>query len=139
MALSAFTDKARKPEWDDLRQVLGRSSVSWQALTEWLAKRFPPLEEEWVFYSKKWGWSLRLKQKKRAILYMTPCAKQFRVGFILGEKAVAAALGMKLPQGLARKIETAERYVEGRAIRLEIRYKKDLAAVKLLADAKMAN
>jgi hypothetical protein len=139
MALSAFDNKTRAPNWEELQRVLGRSSTAWQTLTEWLAERFQPLGEEWVFASKKWGWSLRLKQKKRAILYLTPCEKHFLVGLVLGEKAVAAALKMKLPAGLPRQIKTAERFAEGRAIRLEIRYKKDLEGVRLLADAKMSN
>ena len=139
MALSIFDDKERKPKAAKLRQALGRSSSAWQALTEWLAEGYHPLEEEWVFYSKKWGWSLRLKHKKRAILYLTPCDKHFYVGLLLGEKAVAAALKMSLPESVAKQIKTAKRYIEGRPVRLEIRYKKDLEVVKQLADAKMAN
>ena len=139
MALSAFCDKTKKPGSKEILKVLGRSSASWVALIEWAAQEYPPLTEEWQCYSEKWGWSLRLKQKKRAILYMTPQARQFLVGLILGDKAVAAALKMKLPAAVVKQIQTAKRYPEGKALRFEIRFKKDLEVVKNLAGAKMAS
>ena len=39
----------------------------------------------------KSGWSLRLKVKKRNIVYLAPCNGCFRVAFIFGDRAVAAA------------------------------------------------
>jgi hypothetical protein len=138
MALSVFNDKERKPQEKELWQALGRSSSAWQALTNWIGEQYAPLAEEWVCHSEKWGWSLRLKHKKRTVLYLTPSEKHFLVGFVLGDKAVASALKMNLPKDVAKKIKTAKRYIEGRAIRLEVRQKKDLEAVKQLAEAKMA-
>jgi hypothetical protein len=139
MALSVFDEKEKKPKPAELRKELAGSAAAWQKLTEWLAVQYDPLIEEWVFAGQKWGWSLRLKHKKRAILYLTPCKKYFRVGFVLGDKAVTAALRMGLPKNLVREIKTATKYAEGRGVSLDIRYKKDLEAVKRLAEAKMAN
>jgi hypothetical protein len=133
-----FDDKKKKPSRDRLRKGLGRSSNLWNDITKWLSDRYHPLEEEWVFYSQKWGWSLKLVHKKRTVLYLTPCNKHFLVGFILGEKAVSAALKMDLSRETVDIIKTARKYVEGRAVRLEIRYKKDVRTVKCLAEAKMS-
>ncbi len=88
-------------------------------------------------FRRKWGWSLRLKQKKRAIVYLTPCAKYFLAGFALGEKAVQAAQESALPDSVLEVIENAPKYPEGRGVRLEVRTKKDCEAVKLLAGIKM--
>lgn len=139
MALSVFDNKEKKPKPAELWKELGKSAAAWRALTEWLAGQHDPLIEEWIFSGQNWGWSLRLKHKKRAILYLTPCKKHFFVGFVLGEKAVRAVLGADLPENVVREIKTAPKYAEGRGIRLDIKYKKDIAAVKLLAEAKMAN
>jgi hypothetical protein len=138
MALSAFADKSKRPQKQALREVLGRSSITWDALIEWAAEEYQPFTEEWTCYSEKWGWSLRLKHKTRAILYMTPQAKHFLVGMVLGEKAVAVALKMKLPATVVKEIKTAKRYAEGRALRFEIRFKKDLDTITKLATAKMS-
>jgi len=64
-----------------------------------------------------------LKQKKRTVLYMTPCKGYFLVGFALGEKAVDAA----------------QKFAEGRGVRLEIRNKPAREQAKLLAAIKMTN
>ncbi|UCF06538.1 MAG: DUF3788 family protein [bacterium] len=138
MALSVFDDKKEKPSRKQLHDELGRSSILWEDITKWLSERYHPLDKEWVFSGQNWGWSQRLKQKKRTILYLTPCKKYFHVGFVLGERAVSTALGMDLPEEVIDTIKAAKKYAEGRAVRLEIRYKKHIQTVKYLAEAKMS-
>ncbi len=139
MALSAFDDRDHPPTSHDLHDMLGRTAACWDELRTHLADRFAPLEEVWNFAGVKYGWSLRLKQKKRTILYLTPCRKHFLVGLVLGEKAVRAAQGEVLPESVLRCIEQAPKYAEGRGVRFEIRSKRDLAAIKDLAHIKMAH
>ena len=139
MALSAFDDKSKKPRVSDLEKKLGRTFVHWDDLIAYLAKEYAPLLEKWNFAGAKWGWSLQLKQKKRTVLYMTPCEKHFLVGLVLGERAVKAAHDSSLPESLLAIIDGAKKYAEGRGVRLEIRKKKDLDSVKKLAAIKMAN
>ena len=111
----------------------------WTTLIAKLGAEYPPLEEEWVFGGKQWGWSLRLKQKKRAILYMTPGRRFFHVGFALGEKAVRAAHEARLPAALLATIDSAQKFAEGRAVRLEMKTRKDLEHALQLAAIKMEN
>ena len=139
MALSAFADKSNEPASDELRRTLGRASARWDELLGHLAAEFEPLDSDWTFAGAKWGWSLRLRHEKRAILYLTPCRKHFLAGFALGERAVAAARRAALPDSTLAILEGARKYAEGRAVRLEIRTKADLEAVKRLAAIKMAN
>lgn len=139
MALSAFADKSNSPEPGQLKETLGRSSSLWNQLREYLAAEYQPLAEEWIFSGEKWGWSVRLKRKKRTILYMTPRKKHFLVGFVLGEKAVKVAHDGDLPKSVLELIDGATRYAEGRGVRIEIRFKKDLEITKKLAAIKMAN
>jgi hypothetical protein len=139
MALSAFADKSRKPRPSDLKKTLGRTSTHWDNLITHLAAEHSPLEETWLFSGPQWGWSLRLKQKKRAILYLTPCKGYFHAGFALGERAVNAAREGHLPAPLLAAIEGAQKFAEGRAVRIEIRNKKDLENARKLAEIKMAN
>jgi len=139
MALSAFDDKAATPRSNELKETLGRSSSLWDQLREHLASEYQPLTEKWMFSGAKWGWSLQLKQKKRTILYMTPCKKHFLTGFVLGEKAVKAAHNSDLPDSVLALIDNARRYAEGRGVRVEVRTKRDLESTKALAAIKMAN
>jgi hypothetical protein len=139
MALSAFDNKSRQPDADELRATLGRSSRCWTGLLAHAESRYPPLEKTWQFAGAKWGWSLRLKRKKRTILYMTPRRRHFLVGLVLGEKAVRAAHQTQLSASTLEAVDQAPRFAEGRGVRLEIRYKRDLEAAQKLAAVKMAN
>ena len=139
MAFSALDDKAREPTDADVAEVLGDASPLWIDLKALIASKFDPLVEDWTFSGKKWGWSLRLKHKKRAVLYMTPSTGFFYVGFALGEKAVAAAHASDLPQSLLEIIDGSQKYAEGRAVRLEVRSAADLDNVTNVAAIKMAN
>jgi hypothetical protein len=139
MALSAFDDKSKQPRAGDLKRTLGRASALWDSLIAHLVAEYAPLEQTWNFAGANWGWSLRLKQKKRTVLYMTPCKGLVLVGFVLGEKAVKAAHGSPLPDSILTVIDEAKKYAEGRGVRIEIKNKKDLEITKKLAAIKMAN
>lgn len=139
MTLSAFDDKSRPPQDDDLAATLGSTFVFWNELKKLLASRFPPLSTEWGFSSKKTGWGLRLKHEKRTILYMTPCRSYFLASFVLGEKAAKAAHETDLPVSVLKVIDSAKKYAEGRGVRLEVRSAEDVHSVEKLAGIKMAN
>ena len=137
MPLSFFADKSKKPKTAELEKALGRTSTHWNGLIDYVASEYPPVTEEWNFGGANWGWSLRLKHKKRAVLYMTPCKGHFTAGFVLGEKAVKAARDSRLPGSILEVIDKAKKYAEGRAVRLEVRNKKDLDSVKKLTTIKV--
>jgi uncharacterized protein DUF3788 len=139
MALSAFDEKSRQPSDQHLAAILGSSSVPWNELRRVIASRFDPVSEEWGFTSESTGWGLRLKQKERIILYMTPCRGYFPVSFALGEKAVKAAHESDLPIAILKIIDSAKKYAEGRGVRLEIRNSDEVESVAKLAAIKIAN
>ena len=135
---SAFVDKSKPPKERELAEMLGARAPLWNELKAQTAAKFPPLAEEWTFAGSKRGWSLRLKQKKRAVLYMTPLPGRFRAAFALGEKAVAAARAARLPASIWKVIDEAPRYVEGRAVVIEVRKASDVAHVLKVAGIKMS-
>jgi hypothetical protein len=139
MTLSAFNDKSRLPQNDDLAATLGGTFVFWNELKRLIASKFAPLSIEWGFTSKKTGWGLRLKREKRTILYMTPREGYFIASFALGEKAVKAAHESDLPVSVLEVIDSAKKYAEGRGVRLEVRSAEDVRNVEKLAVIKMAN
>ena len=139
MEPSAFLDKASIPSDSEVAQILGSTASLWPELKHRLAQGLGPLTEEWAFSGKKFGWTLRLKQKKRAVVYMTPLAGYFRASFALGEKAVSAAREAALPADVLDLIENAPKFPEGRAVRLEVRTRQDLAVLARIAELKMSS
>ena len=139
MTLSAFDDKTQEPQQQELSAVLGQTAGLWTELIANIGSRFDPLAEDWVFSGKKWGWALRLKHKKRAVLYMTPSEGFFYAGFALGQKAVDAAHQSDLPAAVLEVVDSSQKYAEGRAVRLEVRSEGDVRSVVQLADIKMSH
>ena len=135
MSPNAFIGRTKPPTDEELSTELGAARALWDELLTELAL---PIQE-WNSYSPKAGWSLKLKLKKRTIVYLAPCHGSFRVAFILGDKAKEAARQLKLPKAVLKIIDEAPRYPEGTGVRLEIAARKDLAAVKKLAEVKLAN
>jgi Protein of unknown function (DUF3788) len=139
MALSAFDDKSHAPESKDLSVILGKSYQHWEHLVSKLGTRFDPVTQDWTFSGKEWGWGLRVQHKKRTILHLTPCKGHFLAGFALGAKAVAAAQASDLSAAVLEIIDTGRSYAEGKAVRLEIRTRRDTTQVLALADIKMSH
>jgi hypothetical protein len=134
-----FVDSPHPPEPADIRQVLGRSAAAWDTLRTGISEHFGQVTENWAVPAKKYGWSLRLKLKKRTILHLGPRSKHFTVAIILGERAVAAVRKSDLAPEVIEMVEHATGYTEGRVIRFEIRSKKETEVVEALAKIKMEN
>ena len=108
-------------------------------MVDWLATEHNVAEQEWKSISLKYGWSLRLKLKKRTIVHLGPCQGCFRAVFILGDRAVEAARRSDLSKSVIKAISEATRYAEGTGIRLMVKGSKDLAPIRKLAIIKLAN
>jgi hypothetical protein len=89
MLPNAFIGKSHSPTDAELAAALGPAKVLWDQLLASLAAEHKLTKPEWNSYLPKAGWSLRLKNQDRNILYLGPCKSAFRVAFALGDKAMA--------------------------------------------------
>lgn len=138
MALSALEDKAREPGDKELATTLGAAHALWGELECGLQEAHGPLARQWHHAGAKYGWSLRLRDGKRVVVYLIPGRGGFLAGLVLGEKAVAAARRSDLPRPVLALIEAARPYAEGRGVRIEVRDRRALAAVRKLVALKLA-
>lgn len=132
----AFDDKTQPPDNKALAKGLGPAKKLWDEYVRHIAGEYPPVAEAWGFYK---SWSLRLKHKKRTIVYLLPRDGHFLCAFVFGGRATEAARAEKLPKAVLAEIGEAPVYAEGRGFRLKVRTGKDLTAMKTLAAVKMAN
>ena len=132
-------DKSQVPNDEELKKALGTSFDLWKSIRDYTLKNYPKAQEEWNFPGAKYGWSFRIKDKKRAIVYLLPGDKSFRVAFVYGEKATNQALSSNLSKEIKDIIETATVYAEGRGFRIEITDKKIIKDIEMLIDIKLAN
>src|SRR5581483_1828470 len=119
--------------------ALGSSAALWKGLVAEMKRDLKIDTADWHTGSVKYGWSLRLQLKKRNIVYLAPRDGSFIAAFALGDRAVAAARASDLPADVLTIIAGSKRYVEGTAVRIEVRTPEDVAAVKKLAKIKIEN
>ena len=139
MVENAFIGKAECPTDEELTAELGTAKPVWDRLLQELADEQDLVIREWNSYSRKAGWSLRLKRGERNIVYLSPGRGMFMASFALGDKAVAAARQSKLPKRIHEIIDGAKRYAEGTAVRLNIGHSDSIAPVKKLVTIKLEN
>jgi hypothetical protein len=138
MSSSIFTDSAAEPTADQVAEALGDTRELWAEFQEHLEREHGPLATEWKMYSKKWGWVRKTLQKKRNLFFFTPLDGCFRLGFIFGDKAVAAIEASELPESMKDELRSARKYAEGRGLTIEVRSPDDLESVKTLVEIKLA-
>ncbi|MCL2325498.1 MAG: DUF3788 domain-containing protein [Proteobacteria bacterium] len=139
MSLSIFGEKALIPDEKMLAEALADSKIFWNTIKDNVASVCGSITEEWKYYSKRAGWTLVVKSGKRTILYLVPSDGCFKVNFVFGEKAVAAAIDDELPKYVVALIMDAPQYVEGRPFMKYVETDADAGIVKKLIEIKHRN
>lgn len=139
MDISIFTDKKIMPVDDDLRRSLGNRYDIWQALTGYVHLKYPAAIDMWNYTGDKYGWSFRIKDKKRVIVYLLPRDRIFKVVMIFGQRATDAIMNSQVDEGIKTELASAKVYVEGRGIRLDILNEVNLNDLKTLIDIKISH
>ncbi len=136
---NAFIGREETPAEADLTAELGPAKALWDSLADALAGLVGADVREWKSYSRKAGWSLRLKRGDRIIVYLSPCRGCFVASFALGDRAMRATREAGLPKKVLAVLAGARKYAEGTAVRIEVRTAGDVESVKKLAAIKAAN
>lgn len=139
MAVSVFDDKSKKPTDRDLAGALGETYALWRELKAFVLQQYPGAAKEWNHSGKNCGWGFRLKDKKRAILYLTPGDGCFKASLVFGEKATREALASHISDEIKKIIESARVYAEGRGVRVDVTGPEFVADIKKLIAIKIAN
>jgi hypothetical protein len=139
MDQSIFTDKTKTPTDQDLAIALGHTYAVWHLIINYLFAIFPAATDEWCSPGEKYGWSYRIKFKKRTILYLLPRDGYFKVAFVFGQKAVDKIMDSHVKAEIIRDLEEARVYAEGRGVRITIKDSTLINDIKELIDIKLAN
>ena len=100
--------------------------------------KYGPLRDSWGFSGGKYGWSFRLKQKKRTVLYLIPQKDMFLIGIVLGDRALGLLRKGNLAPDFLRLIEEAPRYGKGTGFRIPVAKAEDCADLEIVIEARMA-
>ena len=137
--ISVFMDKSIKPTADDLPQVLDKTYSLWKLIHDIVLEKYPDGFCEWNFPGKKYGWSYRIKDKRRAIIYFLPREGYFKVAFVFGQKAYDVIMESEIADEIKNELSLARKYAEGRGIGIEMKDDTKDGDIKKLIDIKLAN
>jgi len=138
MDTSFFMDKEQKPTHADLLNALDESFKVWIEFRNFVFEKYPNAIEEWNFPGKKYGWSFRIKDKKRAIIYLLPREKYFKVAFVFGQKATNFIMDTQINNAIKKQLTEAKVYAEGRGIRVDVTDDSLVDDIKRLIEIKLA-
>jgi hypothetical protein len=136
---SVFLEKAKVPTKDDLMKALCDTYDLWTMLADFTKKVNPNATEEWKYSSEKYGWSFRISDKKRVLIYLLPRDKFFKVAFVFGQKATDEIMNSSVSETILKELKSAKVYAEGRGIRIDVKDKSIIKDVKKLIEIKIAN
>ena len=122
-----FDQKEVAPDEPKLKKALGELYSAYKEVLE-LTDAY---DKEWKYYGKKFGWQLKVTHKGKAMLYLTPLEKSFRIGFGVRENERERLLKSSLPPKTNEELATAKKYPEGYPLRLEIKSKTDMKIVRV--------
>ncbi len=138
MEYSIFMDKSQVPTDAELRGVLGDKYKLWMEIRDRVYEKYPEGIEEWNFPGKKYGWSFRIKDKRRAIVYLLPRDGEFLTAFVFGGKAFEVIKKSDVSAQIISDLESAKVYAEGRGIRIPVPDSSAQEDIFKLIDIKLA-
>lgn len=139
METSIFMDLTKTPKSIDLVIPLAKTFDIWTEIRRFVFEKYPAAVEEWHVSVKKYGWGFRIKDKKRAIIYLSPREGFFRVTMVFGQKATDQILASDISQQIKEELMDSKVYMEGRVISLEVLDDTHLYDIKKLILIKITN
>ena len=138
MEHSIFMDKSQVPTDTELQGALGDKYELWVKIRDAVFEKYPEGNEEWNFPGKKYGWSFRIKDKRRAIIYLLPRDGEFLAAFVFGGRAFEVIKKSDVSAQIISDLESAKVYAEGRGIRIPVPDSSSLEDIFRLIDIKLA-
>lgn len=136
---SIFMDKGKKPGEAELKSALSKTFPYWKTIEEFTLKAEPSAKGDWHFSGAKFGWSFRISDKKRVIIYLLPRDGFFKAAFVFGGKAYEEIMASDVSDEIKNELKAAKPYAEGRGIRLEVKSKTTVRDIKKLIKIKVGN
>jgi hypothetical protein len=137
MDKSIFTDRKQIPGDKDLEEGLGGTFPLWKQIREAVSEHPSTLPGEWNYSGEKFGWSYRIKDKRRVIIYLLPREKYFKTAFVFGQKAFDEIMAGNFPETIRQELSAGKVYAEGRGIRIDVKDNRIVPDILKLIEIKI--
>lgn len=136
---SVFTDPTHSPTIPQLKEALGSTYPLWEGISDYTLNQTKGLVEEWKYSGQKFGWSFRISDTRRVIIYLLPRDHYFKVAFVFGQKATERILEGKFDTEIKAELQAAKVYAEGRGIRIDVRDNVKISDIHGLINVKIVS
>ena len=137
MQYKRLLNKGKRPSKEEILKTIGEKSSLWLEIHEFVEKNYD-FSPELVFFTKKYGWTIRYRKSGKTLSYFFPKDNAFSVLLVLGSKESEKVDSIK--NGLEARIksvfENTEQLHDGRWLWIRVLTKSDVESVKLLLQAK---
>lgn len=137
MPHSIFMQKEIKPDELSLKQTLGLNFPFWEAIQNAVQDLGKVEKEAWHYSGEKHGWSYRISDKKRVLVYSLPRSGYFKVAFVFGDKALEEIQHSAIDPAIVKELLAAKKYAEGRGIRIDVKNEDVLEDILKLLNLKV--
>ena len=136
---SIFEDQKIVPTDELLEAAIGETFSVWTAIENYTLSLYPEAKKEWKFSGQKHGWSYRISDKKRVLVYLLPRDKFFKVAFVFGKIAFHEIVESHIDENIKKELMTTKEYAEGRGIRITVTDENQLKDIQFLIETKINN
>ena len=134
-----FFEKETMPDEEMINEAIGSNYTHLQAIRQVIAEEIGDTNEEWKFYGKKLGWTLKKFYKKRNLFFIGIYKGYFKISFVFGERAAQNVYDSGISSALKKELSEARQYAEGRGISINVDNDGYLDDIKELVRIKVRN
>ena len=137
MKFDRMLNKAVKPSESEMLELIGSRVDLWEQIHKYVNKNYD-FEPELVFFTKKYGWSIRYRKSGKTLCYFFPEDDAFSILIVLGakESKKVEVIKEKLNKTVKTVFEDTEQLHDGRWMWIRILEKSDIDSLILLINAK---
>ena len=134
-----FDTKDAMPDEQMVKKALGSSYAYLENIRQFVNEEIGETVEEWKFYGKKLGWTLKKFLKKRNLFFIGMYPGYFRISLVFGERAANNVFDSDIAAALKKDLSEARKYAEGRGISIKVDNADCLDDIKELIRIKVRN
>jgi hypothetical protein len=135
MAIGTFLDKDHQPTMPEVYNALATKQPLWEKLNQFIADNYP-IEGEWNFGGKKYGWNLRYRKSGKALVSLFPNQDSFVANIVLGKDQVEQALRLEYASNIGKILEETPQLHDGRWLFLTITTEEEVEDIQQLLQVK---
>jgi hypothetical protein len=132
-----LNDPKEFPADQVLARCLGPAKGAWDAFMAMLRDDYPLVAVEWRYYNDGKSWLCKVTRKTQTLAWVAAWENYFSTAFYLNARAEDLVRASSLDKALKDSFLHPDKETKFRAIRVEVRKKSDLAAVKEVLGIKL--